>query len=122
MVSEKIIHTFSVFHGYIVRQFLSCQFLNVINQFPFFLRAKRKCCTFISSSSRTTNTMYISFGNIRKIIINNQRQFININSSGSNIGSHHYFRLPRFKVPQCRLSRCLAFVSVNSLTSNPCLT
>ena len=98
--------------------FLSCQFLNIINLFAFFLRAECKCHTCISCSSRTPDSMYICLRNIRKIIIDNQRQLININSPGSDICGNHHSRFTRLEVTQCGLPRRLTLISMNSLAAN----
>ena len=64
--------------------------------------------------------MHIRLGHIGKVIVYNQRQLIDINASGCNIGSYHYAYLTRFEVFQCRLPCILTFISMNSLTTDTC--
>ena len=59
--------------------------------------------------------MYICLWNIRQIIIEHVRQFVNVNAARSDIRGHQYADIAIFKCRQRTLTCALAFVPMDRL-------
>ena len=72
----------------------------------------------ISCPTTSTNSVNISFSNIRNIEINNILQAINVNTPCSNISSYQHPNISIFKLLQCSLSCILCLVAVYRSSCN----
>ena len=91
------------------------QFLNILEELFFFLVAKGQRNAAGAGPAGPADAMYIGFGYIRQLEIDDMRQFVNVDTPGGDIGCHQNPRMPALKILQGPLPGILRFVTVDGL-------
>src|SRR5690606_41057020 len=80
------------------------EFLYVFQVFFLLVIAKRDGNTISTGTACSSNSVNVSFGNVREFVVYYVRQFVDIDSSGSDICSDKHSDTATFKVGQSFLS------------------
>ena len=82
---------------------LANESLNISEVSSLFSVTKRESESARSCSSCTTDTVYIGLRFVREVIVDYKFEFINVDSTSSNIGSYEYTNIPIFEPAECSL-------------------
>ena len=96
-----------------MRNTLSNQFFDVLQQSGFINRHQRDRFAFATGSTGSPDAMHIVFGNIRQIEIHYIGQVININTACCDVGGNQCLQRTLFEIGQRPGSCALAFVAVD---------
>ena len=95
--------------------FLADQFLDIFQQRYLLGVAERESHTFTARPTRTPDPMYISLGYVRKLIVNDVRQMIHVDSTGGDIRSDQHTGRMILEIRQGTLAGGLALVAMDRL-------
>ena len=100
------------------RYVLADEFFDVTEILALFAVAERNGGSRSSCAPGPTDAVDVRLGFVRKVVVHDELEVVDIDASGGDIGGHEDPDSPVFKSPESALSGVLGFVSVDGLGGN----
>jgi hypothetical protein len=110
---------FETFYLDALQRFVDYSF-NIPKLFDFVRADKRDSIACRSCPACSANTVYIVFGHMRQVKIDDHWQLRDIDPSGGDISRYEYLNLAAFEVFKRFGSLGLTFIAMNGRCTNPC--
>jgi len=63
----------------------------------------------------------VGLGDVRQVVIDHDRQFLNVDAAGGDVRRHKNVRVATFEIVQRSLPRALGFIAVDGIGAYACL-